>query len=1314
MRGLSTEADQQNGQHHVIRSREEYELFLQRYDRYPRSVLSWPPPMVGRPRPRLLSDVLRKDVDRLLRSKEGAWSGVVVSVEEGDGKTWSAAAVDRVVGEHAPALPRRHLTPERPPDGFPQIAEVIPKRRLIALAQDTGAAPPLPSLRRGSIAMAALAVLGLGAVIAVLQALTESGGGGAFNPLAPLVGASLAMLLLLSQEVSVRLKRSEREADERRLIEALDEAPKERRQTWRRLIEELSGELEKTEKDRAVIVDDFDLLDEITRETLRHYLTHRKRASHAHELWVVFEDAELSSLGKDLRLARTQTRPRRVRIETLRQIGLDEQARSSLASEVGRPDRADFRLVKSIAGRESDASDVYGELLDGQYASQRGDGRAYGPLEVAYLLAVHHRSGAWAFRGQELVSDLSSGGSSAHQEVLQLLLPGATFNRSEVGDAIARLELELKRTLDPDRLDAGEIELMTEGAELLVDRREPYRLPAEGRTHLFWALYWHSKLVGVPSVDPYRLRKLARHLVAATTPGALGAPVSEAVRERFRDAAIWTARALLAASLPDDVPTLLLRAELETSPDDDRAWLRSVCWQAYAVLGGEDLLALILRLHPDPAGTPSSATELDSLFVESLRFADRSSGSRSELSERLPTLDREIVTYAQMRGLWLAMTLDNVADGTWSLFSEVASDAAPQAAALVRQALARLGDPTRPRVAIDALTASLGAWCYAIGFLRGGQSLGEANDILEDVRLRAAQLHDFLDERRRQGANEDYVLRSFAHELEAVASAAAVLIAGASASVEASDDDRARLQDHMGDALAGGAAGEVGPVGGIARRMTLQALTWTTLGSSSRNPLGFDQLAALMTLRRAHLTVLTEMRSEKAVHQAMSGLAGQLDERGVVGLMSHAIAMQGSPSREITALLWARAAELALDSGFGKELEAELCLVALACCHSFHTVAKAPLVERLVRSSEPSSGRSFLGMRLEPLDDETRRQATLWLLNSAGAPGISPDSSKALVAETKAMRDHAQDENLRDEIQQRIELFEIEREAEEDQPVPAAEILAQWEHRRSSRHYPWLLHLLIRQPGTDGAAFESAASYLVEHPDVPSTTGPIILALDLARLGSKVETPVSDEQRETALAFLDRVHPSMEFVLDIETNIDALNQLLRHSVGDSSRHRASLEQWVAAGQERDGLRKLPELVEAGKFFLVLWHYYETLYFFGLDTESKVDVGELMSTERQPQVLDEWRMQDEPIPQAMVASPTGQRLSADFLRYGRALFGGAAEDPDLEDSRSMFNETAREALPALFDQLTSLRSLPDPIRSLLNDHRVRLLRTAMRS
>lgn len=1282
-----------------LRSSDEDALFRQRYHRYPRRVISETRIAQDRSFSRLLTEVLEKATRRLQRLERGAWIGFVVRVEDGDGMTWSAAAADRLIADTS-FLPRRALRAEPRSDREPQIVELIPKLRLVALAHRTGVVGSLPTLRRRSVAALVVVVLAVAAVIAILRALGEASGGAGI--LIPVLGAATAGMLLVGERASARLSRSAREADEERFREALATARTERPGDWQALAEALAEELAGNKKDRAVIVDDFGRLDAITHDALRHYLTHRDHRAAAHELWVVFERVGMETVSKDLNASqRLAGRSHLARLEVLRQESLGEAARRGLAVEVRKPERAEFRLVKLIVGYDLSALDAYRNFFDGQFTGQRYDARAFGALEIAYLLAVERRTGAWAFRQNELIGELSSERSSALRAVLEQLLPGAAVSRGEARAAVEGIAVNMELVLNPEYAEAGEIELAAEAAEVLIERRDRYGLAAADVVHLYWALYWYKKLRGAANVNAYCLRKLARHLMRAVTPEALEAGIGEEAQERFQSALIWTAEQLFAASLPDEVRALLGRAEREMRPGDDVSRLREVCWQAYAVLGDEDMLAIILRLHPASAGQAVSIEDAESLFVESLRFTDPAPEARRELAERLLSLDRDVRAYAYMRGVWLALTIEPTV-GSWSLFPRVAKGAAPRVVSLIREALRLLEQPEDPRIAIAALTASLGTWCYALYFIRGEGELDEANEIFEDVRLCAAQLHDDLDQRRREGKSEDYVLRAFAHELETVVAAAAALLARTSVAFEAAAADRSRLEDHVAQALGGGKLSLEGQVTGVKRQLTLQALTWRTLGWSGERSFGFDQLVGFVALREAHLAALLD-GSARAVTDFLSDVAEQLDEPGVIGLLAHAIAITRSTNAEISALLSAQSVELAVDCG--DRLETEVGIAALERCNSFNFVSDMrEAVSRLLRSGEPSGNRSALAARLVEFEESERPLAALWLINAA-REGILPE---LLLAETASMCDYTEDEAARDEIQQLIELFELEDHAERGSPVAVAEVLARWQKRSDSMNYPWMLYLLARRPRVEAELINVAIAYLEEHPESPHTRGPMLLAMQLVRIAERDDAAIPVEGGNVGLAYLDGVYSSAQHILTIELNIEVLALLRRHGTGDPDRNRAGLERWEAARQERDGIRKLPPLVKAGRFFLVLWHYYETLAFYGLGIEPPESRSRLLSRDVE-QTLAEWTAGGEEVPDPLVRVPGGVGLSADFLRYGWALFEDAAGGADLEDARGIFNEVALEALPELLDQLKSLPSLPQGVRSLLTEHQAQLFR-----
>jgi hypothetical protein len=298
------------------------------------------------------------------------------------------------------------------------------------------------------------------------------------------------------------------------------------------------------------------------------------------------------------------------------------------------------------------------------------------------------------------VSDLSSRSSSPFGEVLRLAFPEATFTRTGVATAIDCLKIDFPWVLDEQELANDRYQVLREASDCLLGRARRYGLPAPAMTHLFWGLYWYSKLSGRVGIPAHRLRKLARHLLDAAMPGSLAAsPSSLSVEatERHVEAVLWAARELLAASLPGDVPALLLRAARAVRREDHKARLRSLTWRAYALLGDDDLFALLLRQHGDTAGKRAVSTEAASLFVDSLRLPDQSLETRANLVGRLASLPEEIRAYAEMRGLLLALTLNPVVHGgQWSMFVRVAREAAPKTMSAVRGALVSQTRSTRP------------------------------------------------------------------------------------------------------------------------------------------------------------------------------------------------------------------------------------------------------------------------------------------------------------------------------------------------------------------------------------------------------------------------------------------------------------------------------------------------------------------------------------------------------------------------------------------------------------------------------------------
>jgi hypothetical protein len=283
----------------VIADQSERDRFLERYDRYPQRVTK----MTGVSQRTFTGEFLQRAVQSELRhisqyTALGAWTGLLVTVDEGDGMTWAAAAADQAIARELPAIHRYYLNADIRPDGLPAVGALISKRRILELAQTAGVAAQTPATSRLWMLALATLLLFVGALATGLTSLLASHRAATFRPIYLIVGALSALLVLASRELSDRLSFSSREAAAQSVLDGLRDAPADRPAAWQALVDNLSRELAQPCEDRSVIIDGFEQLDDLSRQVLQRYLVPHTQASDQHELWIVFEDAELATLSK--------------------------------------------------------------------------------------------------------------------------------------------------------------------------------------------------------------------------------------------------------------------------------------------------------------------------------------------------------------------------------------------------------------------------------------------------------------------------------------------------------------------------------------------------------------------------------------------------------------------------------------------------------------------------------------------------------------------------------------------------------------------------------------------------------------------------------------------------------------------------------------------------------------------------------------------------------------------------------------------------------------------------------------------------------
>jgi hypothetical protein len=433
----------------------------------------------------------------------------------------------------------------------------------------------------------------------------------------------------------------------------------------------------------------------------------------------------------------------------------------------------------------------------------------------------------------------------------------------------------------------------------------------------------------------------------------------------------------------------------------------------------------------------------------------------------------------------------------------------------------------------------------------------------------------------------------------------------------------------------------------------------------------------------------------------------ELSEPGWRGLAAGCIAARVLAGRdENAAQIFVRGVTLALEAKVGDSLASELALMAVWFGHSYPSVDLTKALEHLAGSPGHAPYSTNLDRALRSLEDDDFDSYVLPLLNA-----VRRHSSERLIDRIPStLRDRAERarDDVRADVNDNLELFELRRKLALKLPIDRASVINQWRERRSWADYAYILYLLGFDEDADPAIAGEAQQLLVNHPFDAPTSGPLLLAIELAQDAGRrgLAQPgdvAAGQQLATAVRYLQGVIDGWEGRLSIESTIDAYQILVKHSNGDRGKYIESLVRWDAFLQEREGLTRLPSLIAQGRHFLVVWHYFSTLNFWGLKTEPQCTPAEIASmgpgeiARRTQELAGDRRIRD-----PIVTINRQVRLAAEFMRDGHAAYR-AGSASGAEDARARVDKVAAARLPALFKAMAALDSIPHPLRDMLQRH-----------
>ena len=1279
------------------------------------------------------------------------FQGVGIAVEGGDGMTWSAHSVDRGLADALPDVPRIRLQGQLGVYG-PELAHVIPMRRIAMVAQRHGLIKSVRLIGWRLTAVAVFAALAVGIVAAVLSAMKASSATStSITPRLVIFSAITVTLAMIGKYAGQLIYPNFRENTHAKVtadLNALEKAPIT--DEYRKFIEEMAALLGRAAQFRCIIVDDFGVLDQTTRMVLDSYLRHQADDQRS-ELWVIFYSAADKSLGfeTDHPMRNKPYGYRRMRIFRLEP--LTESQKRPFADAYGVPHRATFRTVRAIVQDPSGL--VYlGDLFGQAHRDRRspaGAKRAADAFDLFYVLAINasHGRNPWLYERDILANFSRERG--LRSRLLQALLPGRPLSRALISAELKNMRIrffplagEVAGEGSQRRLrSTAEAAEMLEGTDTAGGKWADFDLADPRLVHLFWVLYWSdTELNGLP--DAYFVQEIITHLLRGAIPAELDAetlgrnfPLSALAKELF-EVAMQCLAACLRYCLLDDVPELLNRAK-ELAEDASREEsrrrrrrLRRLAWQAYGLLGDESVLSVALDLEPvgPAAAPPDNQSALLDLFLDSM--ADATPERRQAIRSELARTDgaRSVTSYAQARASWLAASAEPFfCPGTTALASATTGlhEVLPDLLATATSALVSAAqDDWRTT---DILDISLGVWALAISTCRDWsvpsvEGAADRHAALVETLGDCYVLADDLAIQRRtaepEAASLDLVMDCLAEDLLAAVFAAGLVLlvkwpqfGGRPASGWSDVADIVVQSGHSLDIRVPIALTDEGA--SVPTSVTTDATRCMGVLAALWRSMGFRQQASFMTIRQAQFITIALPRNPANAERVIQLLSTEFDSGDHIGLLTLFAAAEGALfSKQLASQILLQCSATARDRGFGEQLVMEICYLTLHEAHAYQAGLGGSL-EFLVdhRSDAPGASGTRLDAVLAEVTDDEFRLAALILINCMHAM-----SGQAIVESARAVldrrRETVEDASVAVEVTAQLRVFDVQQRRRAGQKIDIAAELDAWTEMRDQACYAAILSLLLDKAEKQqlDRIISEAVEILPQSDIYAQYTWYVYLAYKLVFKLHTGNRPSKADDTQTAISSLRTGMSVWEPALPADDNIQFYRLL---GVGDPENSPEYLRhqiQWEQIALELDATDRLPRLVGQGRFFMLIWHYYNFFAYYGLESEPPVNAGGLTEPELR-QELARWRKSRNEVPDPIYRGPGAGRLSGDFLARGYALFFPPATDAkqrqaldaELEDGRHQFDEKAEGAIEAFYRILRSLPALPQPIEHILARH-----------
>lgn len=435
-------------------------------------------------------------------------------------------------------------------------------------------------------------------------------------------------------------------------------------------------------------------------------------------------------------------------------------------------------------------------------------------------------------------------------------------------------------------------------------------------------------------------------------------------------------------------------------------------------------------------------------------------------------------------------------------------------------------------------------------------------------------------------------------------------------------------------------------------------------------------------------------------------LGTSINQYDFSGLLSNMVAANVlRKAAELSAHYLIQSGTIALRQDFSQDTKRNISLMIVLYCHTLPADLNTFLNTILDDKSDRTM--AFLETAFDGIQEEGWASLFLALLNASRRSDVS-DTKVKVYSILSAKLGQVSSEPCKDELSALIELSQLRDRLSQGERVDLRTLHQRWACRQQHWLYPSFLLTLFRQNSYDELTIDEAISILDRDPMPDSANTYFHLAKTLC------EFLLDADRRDDTVVPIQYLRLAIErwkSSLIADENVQVYRILHELDPENRSQHLGELLKWEDIKIQRDHLKRIPELMREGSYFLVFDYYCRTMRFWGLDTDvSNKDYLCLMrlNPDDKTEYVVHWKEEGSIVPEPLVSNVEGTRVSSRFLALGHFLFSTPLDhNPSFDQDRRLFDNAARGSLQALLDVIAALPSLPEAIRQLLAKYANRL-------